>query len=77
MKVVLFLSALAVFGGLLARTSYAQYHPPTTKPAARHVGASPVFRPGSIGGPANKPNGVGGSANKPGGINGTGKPPKH
>lgn len=66
MKVVLFLVALAVFGGLAAQSSYAQYHPPTTKPAVKHAPASPA-RPGSVGGPANKF----------GGINGTGKQTKH
>jgi hypothetical protein len=67
MKVVLFASALIAFGGLAASSGYAQYHPPSTKPVAKRAApAAPVFRPGSIGGPAHKS----------GGINGTGKPPK-
>ena len=78
MKVVLFLSALAAFGGLAAHPGYAQYHPPSTKPVAKHTApAAPAFRPGSIGGPANKSGGINGSGGKFGGINGTGKPPKH
>ena len=66
MKVVLFLSALIAFGGLAAQTGYAQYHPPSTKPAVKHA-PTPPARPGSVGGPANKF----------GGINGTGKHTKH
>jgi hypothetical protein len=78
MKLGLLLLASIAFGGSAANTGYAQYRAPTPNAVAKHPHfsppASPVYRPGSIGGPTGKTGGIGGLANKPRGINGTVKP---
>ena len=64
MRVGFSIAVSLALAGLATHPGYAQYHPATNKAVAQHPAAraSPAFRRGTIGGPANKPGGLSGSA---------------